>query len=138
MIGYIVAAVLAVVILAFLGYKLGVWLFCKDEEIEDRRRYAAKMATILSKLGLKKIPDFLIDYSVGDYSEMHEHMKESVRLFLSSEQAVLDEFAQVFDNCLVARLATEEGRAYIAAKLVDATKEDDVSAIKAAPKPGVV
>jgi hypothetical protein len=115
-----------------------VWIFCKDEEIEDRRRYAAKLAAILSGKGLKKIPDILIDYSVGDYSGMYEHMKEAVRMFLAGEQAVLDEFNAIFDSCLASKLATEEGRAYIAAKLVDATKEDDVSVIQDAPKPGVV
>jgi len=49
-----------------LGWALGKYLFRKDEEIEDRRRQAFKLATKLSEYGLTRIPDVLGCYAVGD------------------------------------------------------------------------
>lgn len=113
----IAVAVLAVAALA------GKKLFAIDTKIEDRRRAAAKLAATLKNLGLVKIPDLLIDYSVGDYSGMSAHVVETARLFLDGEEAVLKEFAKVFDRVLDAKLQTEEGRALIAARLADAEAE---------------
>lgn len=96
------------------------WLFKKDTEIENRRRAAAQMAATLRGLGLKQIPTFLVDYSVGDYSGMAHSIGETARLFLSGEDAVLREFQEVFANLLAAKLKTEEGRLVIAAKLAEA------------------
>lgn len=102
---------------AFLAAK---WLFKKDTIIEGRRRAAAQMAATLRGLGLKQIPTFLVDYSVGDYSGMAHSIGDAARLFLSGEEAVLNEFKEVFANLLAAKLKTEEGRLVIAAKLAEA------------------
>lgn len=88
-----------------------------DTRVEERRRAAAKLAAVLMQHGLAKVPDLLIDYSVGDYSGMGCKVIEVTKLFLSGEAAVMEEFQQVFSNVLAAKLRTEEGRAYIQAKL---------------------
>ena len=106
----------------------GVWvgrqLFKRDFEfdtrVEERRRAAAKLAAVLMQHGLVKVPDLLIDYSVGDYSGMGCKIIEVTKLFLSGEAAVMEEFQKVFSNVLTAKLGTEEGRAYISAKLQEA------------------
>jgi len=125
----VLACVLAAVVLAALA----AWLFRKDTEIEDRRRGAARLAGVLSNLGLKKTPAFLIDYSVGDYSGMAERIKQLAELFLEGEDAVVKEFEQVFEGCLISKLKTETGRALVAAKLADAAKPADPSVVKEAP-----
>lgn len=125
--------VLIVLLCCVVGYSVAKWLFAKDEEVEDRRRAAAKLASILSGLGLTKTPEFLIDYSVGDYSGMTVRLKNLVDLFLNGEEAVTAEFAKVFDNVLAAKLKTEAGRAFIAAKLSDAAKPADVGVVQNAP-----
>lgn len=135
---WILIAVLSAALLALVGYNVASWAFKKDEEIEDRRRGAAKLAGILSGLGLKKIPEFLIDYSVGDYSGMGSKLKQLAELFLSGESAVVAEFEQVFDGCLAAKLKTEAGRAFVAAKLADAAKATDTTVVKDAPAPAAV
>lgn len=122
-----------VVAAAAVGYAVAQWLFRKDTEIEDRRRGAAKLAGVLSSLGLVKTPEFLIDYSVGDYSGMGNKVKRLAELFLSGTDAVVSEFSQVFEGVLAAKLKTEAGRAYVAAKLADAAKATDASAITEAP-----
>lgn len=127
-----------VVLLATGGFVIGKWAFKKDTEIEDRRRAAAKLAGVLAKYGLIKTPEFLIDYSVGDYSGMTQKLKALVELFLNGEEAVVKEFEQVFDNVLVARLKSEAGRALIAAKLADSAKSTDPSVVKNAPAAGVL
>jgi len=110
---------LLVPLVGFLGAK---WLFQKDTEIENRRRGAANLAGVLQTYGLKKTPEFLIDYSVGDYSGMAHKISDLARLFLDGEEHVVKEFQHVFDRVLEAKLQTAEGRAYIAAKLSEMAK----------------
>ncbi len=124
--------------LALASYCVVRWCFQKDTEVEDRRRGAAKLAAKLSNLGLKKTPEFLMDYSVGDYSGMGKKIADLARLFLDGDDAVTSEFSQVFDGLLAAKLSTDTGRAYIAAKLTDAAKQTDTSVVKDAPVAGVV
>jgi len=129
---------LVCVLSAVAACGLAVFLFKKDTEKEGRRRGAAKLAGVLSALGLVKIPDFLVDYSVGDYSGMTKKIAELAKLFLDGSDAVLKEFEVVFERLLDARLASEAGRALIAAKLEDAVRAKDVTAVVTAPKAGVV
>ncbi len=128
----VITALIAVV--GFLGAK---WLFRKDTEIEDRRRGAAKLAASLKAYGLDRIPDFLIDYSVGDYSGMAEKMKQLAEMFLSGKEAVVTELDGVYERVLAQKLKTEAGRALVASKLADAKKVDDVSSVQDAPAPAV-
>ena len=126
--------VLSCVVAAGVCFVVARFLFKKDTEKEERRRGAARLASVLSGLGLKKLPEFLIDYSVGDYSGMSKKIAELAKLFVEGEAAVLKEFAVVFDSLLDAKLSSESGRAYVAAKLADAAKESDVSVVQDAPK----
>lgn len=129
--------VLVLAAIVVLGYMAAKWLFQKDTEIENRRRGAAKLAASLKAYGLSKIPDFLIDYSVGDYSGMAEKMKQLAEMFLAGESAVISEFDAVFEKVLVQKLQSEAGRALIAAKLSDAAKPTDPSMVAKAPAPAV-
>ena len=118
-------------VVAFGVGKAGVGLIYKrDVAQEDRRRGAAQMAMKLSELGLKKVPAFLIDYSVGDYSAMAAKLKDVGSTFLAGEGQVIEEFGKIFENVLEAKLKTPTGRAYIAAMLRDATRSEDPSFIK--------
>jgi hypothetical protein len=119
---------------AVAGYFLSTWLLKKDTNREERRRAAAELAMVLSNLGLVRIPKFLVDYSVGDYGGMGKGIIELAKVFLSGEAAVLEEFHVVFDRLLEARLQSEAGRAFIAAKLADAAKAVDPSAVTEAPQ----
>lgn len=105
-----------------LTYFIVKWLCTKDTEVENRRRAAAKLAAKLQEIGLKKTPEFLIDYSIGDYSGMANKIHMLAELFLGGDEPVLAEVDTVFRNVLDAKLKTEEGRAFIAAKLAEVTK----------------
>jgi hypothetical protein len=115
-----VSTIVIVILCAVCAWLAAKWLFKKDTEMENRRRAAAQMAATLQGLGLKKIPQFLIDYSVGDYSGMAHKIGETARTFLEGEEEVLKEFEQVFGNLLAAKLKREEGRLFIEAKLKEA------------------
>ena len=116
------ATIALLVCVPLLAYFIGKWLFTKDTEIENRRRAAAKLAAKLQAVGLRKTPEFLIDYSVGDYSGMARKIQTLAELFLGGEEPMLAEVETVFRNVLEAKLKSEEGRAYIAAKLAEVTK----------------
>lgn len=119
--------VLGALVAGFAGYHLVKWLATKDTEVENRRRAAAKLAAQMTAMGLTKTPEFLIDYSVGDYSGMAMKIKSLAELFAGSPNAVIAELDNVFVNVLNAKLATEAGRTLIAAKLADASKPSDPS-----------
>lgn len=116
------ATIALCVCVPLLAYFICKWLFTKDTEIENRRRGAAKLAAKLQAIGLRKTPEFLIDYSVGDYSGMANKIRTLSELFLDGDEPVLAEVETVFQNVLTAKLGTEEGRAFIAAKLAEAAK----------------
>ena len=122
------SSILILILVPLVGFLAAKWLFQKDTEIEDRRRGAAKLAAVLQTYGLKKTPEFLIDYSVGDYSGMAHKIADLARLFLDGEEHVVKEFQHVFDRVLEAKLQTDEGRAYIAAKLSETAKPTTVQA----------
>jgi hypothetical protein len=121
-------------VVGFLGAK---WLFKKDTEIENRRRGAAKLAASLKSYGLVRIPEFLIDYSVGDYSGMAMKIKQLAEMFLAGEKAVVDELDAVYERVLAEKLKTEAGRALVASKLADAKKAADPSVVNDAPGPAI-
>jgi len=124
-------------LIAAVGFFGAKWLFQKDTEIENRRRGAAKLAASLKAYGLMKIPDFLIDYSVGDYSGMAVKMQQLAETFVAGETAVITELDAVYERVLAEKLKTETGRALVAAKLVDAKKATDPGVVNSAPVPVV-
>ena len=130
-------AVLSFILAVGAAYAAGCWLFKKDVEMENRRRAAGKLAAKLQEFGLKKIPDFLIDYSVGDYATMAKKLHDLAELFLSGEAHVLAEFDDVYQNVLAAHLNTAAGRALLAAKLQDAVTASDPSNVQNAPSASV-
>lgn len=113
--------VLAVVIVG--GYFGGRFLFNKDTAIEDRRRGAGNLAGVLRQYGLKRLPRFLVDYSVGDYSGMGARLSEAASLFNEGEEAVVAEFDQVFESVLNVKLKRKESRDALAARLAEAESE---------------
>jgi hypothetical protein len=116
------ATIALCVCLPLLAYFLVKKVFEKDTEVENRRRGAAKLASKLQAIGLRKVPEFLIDYSVGDYSGMANKIHMLAELFLSGDDPVLAEVDTVFRNVFDAKLKTDDGRAFIAAKLAEAVK----------------
>ncbi len=118
----IIGTVSALALLLLTGFGAVKWALKKDTKIENRRRAAAELASTLKSYGLVRTPDFLINYSVGDYSGMGESLIQLTKLFLSGEEAVVKEFKQVFERCLEVKLRDEEGRAYIAMRLEQADK----------------
>jgi hypothetical protein len=82
---------------------LGVALFRVDTKIENRRRAAMKLAQILRDWGLKRVPAFLEDYAVGDYSGMLSKIRDTVEL-MSDPKAVMLELEPVFETVLEQKL----------------------------------
>jgi hypothetical protein len=132
------SSILILVLVPLVGFLAAKWLFQKDTEIENRRRGAAKLAAVLQTYGLTKTPEFLIDYSVGDYSGMTHKIADLARLFLDGEEHVVKEFQHVFERVLEAKLRSAEGRAYVAAKLAELDKPADPKPASPSPvKPAV-
>lgn len=117
-----VPVILLILCVPALAYLVVKKLCQKDTEIENRRRGAATLAAKLQEVGLRKLPGFLIDYSVGDYSGMANKIRMLAEMLADGDEVVLAEVDSVFRNVLDAKLATEEGRAFLAAKLAEVEK----------------
>jgi len=122
----------------FFQFLAAKWFFQRDTEREERRRGAVQLVGTLQKYGLTKTAAFIGDYAVGDYSGMAHKISDLARLFLDGEEHVVKEFQQVFDRVLEAKLQTDEGRAYVAAKLSETAKPGAVQSASPSPvKPAV-
>lgn len=116
--------VMGAALACLVGRDVVKWVFQKDTEAEKRRTAAFHLATTLKAKGLKRIPGFLGKYAVGDLSGMFSDIHDLAKLVMEGgEDAILKEFEDVYKNVLAAKLATPEGRAYIAALMTDAKVE---------------
>src|SRR5688572_23977966 len=107
------SASLPLIAIAAVGIYFGAkFLFKKDENVEDRRRQAIKLAGECKTCGLDFLSPVLEDYAVGDYSGILHRLRtlsEDVRSD-SQRQALLD---RVFETQLAARMKTPEARQQI-------------------------
>lgn len=124
MFGFDVATLVA---LGLGGYIVGTWLYKKDEQIEDRRGDALKVAAVLREQGLTVAPIALEKYAVGDYSGLAKHLRDAA-VVLTNPAAARAETDAIFNKMLGSRLANPAERAKLAAAIADATK-----AVKPAP-----
>jgi len=113
--------------LAYGGYKLGALLFRVDTGIEDFKRNLIRVSQVCSSLGMTRLAGFLEDIVVDDISGVLHKSSKIIQLLATSDTIVLQELDGVFSRILDAKLATEAGRAMVAARLaeakVSATKE---------------
>ncbi len=124
---------LSLVLVIVFGAIVSAWLFRKDTAQENRRRGAAQLASVLSRYGLKRIPEFLICYSVGDYSGMAKCILDWIKLFVEGgESEIIKEFDEVFTRVFEVKLQNPESRAYIQSRL-DVTKSDASNSPAASP-----
>ena len=127
--------IVLIAVTGIAGYYASRFLFKQDTAAEGRKRAAFELAGTLRKLGLTHIPAVLGEYSISNYSGLGNKIVQVAKLFTEGgEEAVVAEFEKVFDGVLTAKLKTETGRAFIAARLTDAATPADVSMIAKAPK----
>ena len=112
MLGLDPKSIMVIIGIGVVMFVVGGKLFARDEKVENRRRYAAKISTWLSDEGFTYLPDLLTDYSVGDYSGMLQRLKMWVEDTKTDEQrkALLD---GVFERQLQVRMADEARRGQI-------------------------
>ena len=134
--------ILEIVLVSVIGLAvavaLGVLLFKVDTRAEQFKRSLMVISAHLRGVGLVKVPDLLDCFVVNDLSGAVELGKELVKLFAKGDVAVMAEFDNVFEQVLKAKLTTDSGRAYVAAKLADAAKVTDPSVVTDAPQAGVI
>jgi hypothetical protein len=100
----------AVGLAAFFGVKLAAKKF---EEIQARRVGAYQLAMKLQTYGLKKVPDILVSYASANYGKAAHQVADLVRILNSGEDVVMKELDTAFKQILAAKLASDEGRAFV-------------------------
>lgn len=106
--------------LAFVVCLLLAVFFCrKDTEVENRRKAAIKASQYLAGKGLKRLPQMLECYAVGDYSGLAKSVHSFADLVTGDPKALATEFEDVFRSELDAQLKTDAGLALIVSKLAE-------------------
>lgn len=106
--------------LPFVAYLAVRWFLTENHALAARRKNAAQLAGQLKTWGLSIIPDFLFCYSTNDLEGMFADIERVAQIFAQSPSAILEEFDQVFENVLAAKLQSAAGRAFVQAKLTAA------------------
>ena len=114
---------------AAAAFGIGWLLFGADSRIEDRRRRAIELSGKLRQVGFTKLPVFLEDYAVGDYSGMVRSIKELHDIMHDPAQRAA-ELDRVVKLVLEMKFKDPEQRAAVL-KLVDDLK----SATESGKKP---
>ena len=104
-------------------YFAAKYLLRKDDEIERRREAAIDLAASLKNYGLTFTADMVKKYAVGDYSGMAHIVGDMVRIMAKGEDAVLKELDAAFRRILEAKMASDEGRAFVTVALQEAEKK---------------
>lgn len=110
---------------------LGGRLFNRaDTRVEERRRNAATAATWLSEEGFEHLPNFLVDYSVGDYGGALTRLRQWVNEIRSDEtrKALLD---GVFSKQLAIRLRDDKRRTEILTAVDQLRREEQAKQAEA-------
>lgn len=109
-------------VLIIVAIGVGAWfagkkLFQVDTKVEGYRRSAGQLAASLKEMGFKELPEFFIDFSVGDKSGMLYKLQTIAQRLMQGEKAVLTELDDVFLKLLTIKLNTPEGRNLVETKL---------------------
>ncbi len=112
-----VTAVLVVVGCVVVGKYLGRKLFKTKKEISGVKRAAQKWSVALREGGLKRIPNMLDDFVVGDVDDLFQGFKDFATMLKDGNEVVTKELEGAFDRSFTAKLRTPEGRAMVKVRL---------------------
>lgn len=96
--------------------------FRVDTRFEELQRSCAKLASIMSKMGFQRIPEFLENLAIKDITGAYEEVKDLVKTFSGpgGVEALAAELKEVASRGLVEKLKTMEGRSEVRALLQNA------------------
>jgi len=124
-----VLIVLLSFVVAIFGARKGVDFVAG---VQRRRKAAVEVSRVLADVGCVELPAFFGDYASGGYVQMFKRMERWASKANEGPEAVLKEFNRVGERLLDKKLATPEGRAWIAAKLAAATPAVEATVATAA------
>lgn len=109
----VLGTILAVIGVFVAAGALAIGWASLDRKEEKRRKAFGKLAGTLRSYGLRRLPDMLEDYMVGDYSGFFQKLYKFADMLDDGDDVVVKDFNQVFDSVLAVKAQTPEGRAYV-------------------------
>ena len=116
-----------------IGREVGGWLFSGKKTGSNVKRSAQRLAIALRETGLKRLPEMLEEFVVGDVSNLISSIQELSAVVKGGNEAILKELDGTFSHVLDAKLRTPEGRAVIKAKIDEVEQTLLRVAVAAAP-----
>jgi hypothetical protein len=104
------------------GKYVGTWLFGAKKQISGVKCAMQSLSISLREVGLRRIPEALEGFVVGDVDDLFVSLKDLAVLVKSGNETILKELEGTFDRVLGVKLSSPEGRALIEAKLNEAKK----------------
>lgn len=124
--------VLIVVACLLVGREVGKLVFPKKEG-PSAKRSAQSLAIALREAGLRKLPEVLEEFVVGDVPDLLKNIISLAQLVKSGNDTILKELEGTFERVLDAKLRTPEGRAVVKAKVEEVEQSLLRAAVAAAP-----
>jgi hypothetical protein len=116
----IILWVLLAVACVVVGKRAGGWLFGAKKQVAGLKRSMQSLAISFREAGLKRLPEALEEFVVGDADDLFANLKDLATILKSGNEAILKELDGTFERVLGVKLSSPEGRALIEAKLVEA------------------
>lgn len=113
---YVVVAIACLLV----GREVGKLLFKTKKDLTGLRKAAQSLAIALREHGLRRLPEVLEAFTVGEVDDLLQNIREFAIVAKSGNEAILKELDGTFERCLGVKLSTPEGRAVIAARLAEA------------------
>lgn len=115
---WIAIAVVALIV----GRQAGKWLFGAKKDLSNLKRAAQKLAIALREHGLRRLPEVLEEFTVGDVPDLMNSIHEFALVLKSGNDVIIKELENTFDRMLGVKLNSPEGRAALKARVAEAEK----------------
>ena len=105
-----------------VGREIGKLIFKGKKSVSGLRKATQALSIALREHGLKKLPEALEAFTIGDVDDLLVYIQDAATVVRSGNAAIIAELEGTFDRMLGIKLNSPEGRAALKARLVEAEK----------------
>ena len=110
------------VVAVLVGKEVGKRLFAGKKNLTSLKRSSQTLAIALREHGLKRLPEVLEEFTVGDVDDLLTSIKDFATVVKAGNEAIVRELDGTFERMLGVKLRSPEGRAWLKAQLAEAEK----------------
>jgi hypothetical protein len=106
-----------------VGREIGKLVFKSKKDVSGLRKATQALSIALREHGLKRLPEALEAFTVGDLDDLLAFIRDAATVVKSGNAAIIAELEGTFDRMLGVKLQTPEGRAALKARVAEVEAE---------------